>query len=162
MKPLKHIRTKRDLKAVLDHIVDGVVVQDMDAQIVYINEAAASLLGFPDAAAALKAGRDQILRQVQLFDEQGRALPVDMLPGREALRGAAHPTRIIRGRAAGQPEGTWRWAWVKASPVPGHTGRTEYVVTSFQEITQLKNAEIGALDANHRITKLLEQVLKVS
>ena len=50
--------TSEHFKAILEHIVDGVVVQDMDAEIVYINPAAAKVLGFSGQEEGLEAGRD--------------------------------------------------------------------------------------------------------
>jgi PAS domain-containing protein len=152
--------TKKQFQAILEHVVDGVVVQDDEAQVVYINSAAARMMGWEDAAHALEAGRDGILRQVTLFDERGVPLPVELLPGRQALQGEHEPTRVIRARTADTPEESWRWAWVKASPIYDSKGeRVEYVVSVFQEITAMKNVELGLLDANLRMTKLLEQAL---
>jgi len=153
--------TKKYLTAILEHIADGVIVQDPAAEIVYINPAAASLLGFATAQAALTAGRDHILGQFHLFDEHGQPLPVDKLPGREALRGHTNPTRIIRARTNSSGPATVRWAWIKATSIQDAQSQIEYVVTTFQEITHLKNAELRLADTNQRIINLLEQTLKL-
>lgn len=162
MTAAKSFSTKKHLRAVLKYLADGIVVQDMNANIVYINESAAHQLGFPNTQAALAAGRPHILRQFKLYDEHGRPLPIEMLPGREALHGAPEPARIIRAKAAGASESAWRWAWVKASSIENKNHQVEYVVTVFQEITSFKNAEIGAVEANQRIMNILEDVLKHS
>lgn len=160
MKPLNRPTTKKQFQAILEHVVDGIVVQDHEAQVIYINSAAARMLGWEDAEHALEVGRDGILKQVTLFDELGSPLPVELLPGRQALRGEHEPTRIIRARTVDTPESAWRWAWVKASPIYDSRGeQVEYVVSVFQEITAMKNAELGLMDANLRMTRLLEQAL---
>jgi PAS domain-containing protein len=163
MEQVKQPSTRDQFRAILEHIVDGVVVQDMNAQIVYLNPAAAKMLRFSSPAEALEAGVDGILRAFDaLCDEHGRPLPVEMLPGRQALRGQPEPVRIVRVGLQEEGEHTWRWAWVKASPIQDEKRQLEYVVTVFQEITAMKQTELGLKDANHRITRLLEEVLEVS
>jgi PAS domain-containing protein len=63
-------------RAILDHIVDGVVVKDLHAEVVYINPAATRMLGFSSGNEALKAGRAGILRAFEIFDDNGLPLPV--------------------------------------------------------------------------------------
>jgi PAS domain S-box-containing protein len=154
--------TRDHFRAILEHIVYGVVVQNMDAEIVYINPAAARMLGFSGQEEALEAGRDGILRAFRLYDENGQLMAVDRLPGRRALKGEPEPVRIIRVRSSTVPDSTWRWAWVKASSIQSDDQQLEFVVSIFQEITALKQAELGLKDANQRITKLLERVLDSS
>jgi PAS domain-containing protein len=161
-KSKKQPTNSQQFRAILDHIADGVVVQDVDAELVYLNPAATKMLGFADADEALKVGRAGILRAFDIFDDYGRPLPVEMLPGRQAIKGEAQPARVVRVQPHDAAPGCWRWAWVKASPIQSDDLKTEYVVSVFQEITQMKQTELGLKDANRRITKLLEQVLDSS
>lgn len=151
-------------KSILDHIVDGVVVQDAQTNIVYINPAATRLLGFESTEAALAAGRPGILQAFsEIYDDDGQVLPVEMLPGRLALHGEPEPVRVVRVQPRDTPSGEWRWAWVKASPIDdASSGAPAYVVTVFQEITEMKQKELGLKAANQRIVNLLEQVLDPS
>ena len=65
-------------------------MQDLDAEMVYLNPAALKLLGFGSLDEALSVGRDGILRAFDtVYDDAGKPLPVEMLPGRQALRGEA-------------------------------------------------------------------------
>jgi PAS domain S-box-containing protein len=154
--------TREQFRAILEHIVDGVVVQDMNAEIVYLNPAAAKMLRFDSQEQALKAGVDRILSGFELTDERGRPFPKEQLPGREALKGKPEPVRVVRVGVHEDGVKRWRWAWVKASPIFDERQGMEFVVTVFQEITAMKQAELGLKDANQRITRLLEEVLETS
>jgi PAS domain-containing protein len=151
-------------KVILDHIVDGVVVQDTSAQLVYLNPAAARLLGHPSVEAALKGGIDGLLKDfAALFDETGVRITREALPGRAALRGELEPARVVRVKLVDESAGPWKWAWVKASSVRSdETGEPIYVVTVFSEITNMKKTEQGLIDANQRVVNLLEKVLDAS
>ena len=133
-------------------------MQYPDASIVYLNPAAAHIMGFSSPEEALRIGID-LERDMELFDEDENPLSLDLLPGRQALQGVQTPTRIVRVTFRNDPARRPRWAWVKASPVYSHSGGLDYVVNVFQEITQLKQAELGLRDANQRVTNILEEVL---
>jgi PAS domain S-box-containing protein len=151
--------TTEQFRAILDHIADGVVVQNQAAEIVYLNDAATRMLGFVNAEEALKVNLPGILRAFEIFDDDGQPLPVEMLPGRQALKGEPDPVRVVRVHPVGTAPGTWRWALVKATPIRDASESPEYVVNVFQEITHMKQTELGLKDANQRIINLLEQIL---
>ncbi len=155
---------RAQFRLILDHIVDGVVVQDERTDLVYINPAAAKLLGFESAGAALRAGVHGILKDFSaLFDDNGMPLSVEQLPGRQALRGEVEPVQIVRVQPRDAQPGAWKWAWVKASSIQEDgSAKPTYVVTIFQEITQMKQTEHGLKQANRRVVDLLEQVLDAS
>jgi PAS domain S-box-containing protein len=157
---MKRPKTKKQFEAILEHVADGIVVQDRKAQIVFVNPAAARMLGFASPELAMRAGRDRILDRFDLFDERGDPLPVELLPGRQALRGKPEVASIVRARSNEGSDTGMRWGWLKASPIQDEDGNLEYVVTVFQEITALKTAELGLAEANQRIMHLLEQTLK--
>jgi PAS domain S-box-containing protein len=150
--------SREQFEAILSHIADGVAVQYPDASIVYLNPAAAQIMGFNSPEEALRIGID-LERDMELFDENEKPLSLDLLPGRQALRGVKTPTRVVRVTFRNDPKRQTRWAWVKASPVYTPDGRLDYVVNVFQEITHLKQAELGLRDANQRVTNILEEVL---
>jgi PAS domain S-box-containing protein len=161
----KHQRAARaQFKLILDHIVDGVVVQDEQTDLVYLNPAAAKLLGFNAVEEALEAGVQGILKDFSaLFDDNGLPLSVEQLPGRQALRGEVEPVQIVRVQPRDAEPGAWKWAWVKASSICEEgSAKPTYVVTIFQEITQMKRTEQGLKKANQRVVDLLEQVLDAS
>src|SRR5512135_472259 len=128
------------IKIILDGIADGVTAQDPNGQVIYANDAAALLAGYPSASALLAADPARRLHHIEMFDESGRALDVEELPGRLVLRSLDSSTQIIRFRISGTSEE--RWSFVKSHAVLNQAGQLEVVVNTFHDITDLKRAEI--------------------
>jgi PAS domain S-box-containing protein len=132
-------RSREGLDAVLDHVTDGVTVQDPAGRIAYANRAALPAIGFESVEELLRSPTEEVLRRFELFDEAGKPFPLDQLPGRRALAGEAPPPVIVRYRPAGA--GEERYARVTARPIRGVDGTVEYVVNTFHDITELKRGE---------------------
>lgn len=155
----QQLTSPQQLEAILQHIADGITVQNQTGELVYINPTAATILGYDCTTAAMEAGPATIIGKFEVFDEKEHPIPLTSLPGRRAMRGEAEPAMIIGFKHAGQTK--VRWSSVKASPIYDEAGQVSHVVNVFQDITPLKDAELKLKDANKRITKLLEDVLKV-
>jgi PAS domain S-box-containing protein len=135
------VRQSRDeISAILQGAAEGITAQDRSGRLRYANDAAARLLGFPSAQALLEAPPDEVTQKVVMFDEDGRPFPAEALPGRVALQGAPAPSAVIRYRILAT--GEEYWSAVKATPVFDAQGRVELVVSLFQNITYLKEAEL--------------------
>jgi PAS domain-containing protein len=93
------------LGAVLDAVDDGITVQDPSGRLVYSNLRAVQLIGFESPDELLAADPADIIARFELFDESGAPLPIDALPGRQALAGVAVPAAPAgaRGRAPPPP-----------------------------------------------------------
>ena len=128
-----------DLREILRRAGEGITVQGTDGQLLFANRAAAELLGFANEEALLQAPLGTILAAYELFDEEGRPLPLANLPGRRALNGEDAPEAVVRFR---HREGLAdRWSLVRATAVDGEGG-PRYVINAFQDITELKQREI--------------------
>ena len=132
-------RSREGLDAVLDHVTDGVTVQDPSGRIVYANRAALPAIGFKSLEELLQAPSAEVLRRFELLDEAGKPFSLDQLPGRRALAGEAPPPVIVRYRPTGVEQE--RYARVTARPIRGVDGTVEYVVNTFHDITELKRGE---------------------
>jgi PAS domain S-box-containing protein len=128
-----------NLAVFLDHVGDGVTVQDPSGRLVYANVAAARALGFASAAELLAAPVAEILGQFALFDEEGRPFPIENLPGRRALQGEPESAVTLRFRI--QETGEERWSIVRSSPVTIAAGNVVYAVNVWQDVTAQKRAE---------------------
>src|SRR5207248_1763042 len=83
-------KAKEQLEVILNNVDDSIVVVDANNSLVYINDVAAQIAGFPSAAALLAAPRSvyrQLLSRFVTCDEQGRPLPFEERPGAQALQG---------------------------------------------------------------------------
>ncbi len=132
-------QSREGLDAILDHVTDGVTVQDRAGRIVYANRAALPAIGFDSQQELLQAPVSEVMRRFELFDEAGQPFSLGELPGRRALAGQAPPPVVVRYRPRGAAED--RYARVSARPILGLDGTVEYVVNTFHDITELKRGE---------------------
>jgi PAS domain S-box-containing protein len=128
-----------NLAIFLDHVGDGVTVQDPSGQLVYANAAAAQALGFANAAELLAAPVAEVVGRFALFDEDGQPFPVENLPGRRALQGKPESAVTLRFRV--HETGEERWSIVRSSPVTDAAGNVRYAVNVWQDATAQKRAE---------------------
>ena len=127
------------LEAVLDELGDGITVQGRSGELLYANDSAARLSGLSSAAELLRTPVDEIVGRFELFDEHGRPLGTDALPGRLALRGERPPERLVRFRV--RESGVEQWSVVHAMPVLDEGGRVLYAINIFRDVTARYEAE---------------------
>src|SRR5918992_3542313 len=128
-----------NLAVFLDHVGDGVTVQDASGRLVYANAAAARALGFAGAAELLATPVAEVVGRFALFDEEGQPFPLENLPGRRALQ--SEPESAITLRFYVRETGEERWSVVRSSPVTDAAGNILYAVNVWQDATAHKRAE---------------------
>ncbi len=122
-------RSREELETVLRALPDGVTVRDGAGRLVYANKAIALAAGLPD----LRASPAELLGRFRMWDESGRPLSADQIPGsRTALPSSEE--QILRYRPIGG-EGGDRWVSVKAAPVAAARGGDERVVIVMRDVT---------------------------
>jgi PAS domain-containing protein len=109
-------RTSAELRAILEGVADAVAAEDPDGHLVYVNAAAAQLLG----------GADELSSRL--------GIPADLLPGRRVFKGAPADPLVVRH------PGESRWSRVKASPVL-EDGGARLAISVIEDITEIKQAE---------------------
>ncbi len=135
LKPPPDIR----LEQVLQQVGDAITVQAPDGRLVFVNEAAAALLGFDGPAEVLEAPVASVMDRFDLLDEDGAPLDLAELPGRRAMAGEAHAESVVRFRH--RTDVIDRWSLVRATRIE-RDGALAYVVSAFQDITAMKQREI--------------------
>ena len=134
------VRASRDqLEAVLGGVADGVTAQDASGRLIYANETAARLVGYPSARDFIEAPLREVMGRFEVFDREGRPFPLDRLPGRRALRGEGGAEEVLRFRVLATGED--RWAVVRASPVFDGRGEARVAVNIFRDVTERRRAE---------------------
>lgn len=118
---------------------DGITIQDATGRMVYANDSAARMSGYPDAKSFMAAPIEEVLGRFELLHEDGRRFSPDELPGRRILRGEEHADALIRVRELGT--GGEDWTLVRAAPMHDEDGAVSYVVNVFHHITEQKRAE---------------------
>jgi PAS domain S-box-containing protein len=135
-------RVEQRLQAVLVNLAEAITVVDEHGQTVFANQAAADLLqaGGPEELTSAEPGA--IMPRFLVLDEQGRELDLESMPGRRLFAGEPVEPLLVRNiiRATGEE----RWLIVRSSPVVDpQNGRVEYVVNVFENITEVKRAQLA-------------------
>ena len=125
------------MEAVLDCIADGVIIYDREGRTVHSSPAADEILGIP--ASERKAPlASRVMRQYEIFDEDGRRLgPDDLVAVRAAVHGETIRRAINQVRTAGREP---RWLMINAMPLLV-AGRHAGAVLSLTDITERKRVE---------------------
>jgi hypothetical protein len=97
----------QQLTEVLNSVADGITIQNAQGQLVFVNAAAAKMMGFATPAAAIKAGALKIIAGFRFADEHGRPIPPDDLPGRRALKGEEEPAMVVSYTSPQHPGQRW-------------------------------------------------------
>jgi PAS domain S-box-containing protein len=132
-------RTEGQLEAVLGNLAAAVTVQAPDGSLVYVNQAAAEMLGCASPDEALSTPLARLLERFVVLDERGRPYDLSDLPGRHALAGReARPalTHTIDKTTGGE-----RWTLTKATPVRDPQGEIALAVIIIEDITDARLVE---------------------
>jgi PAS domain S-box-containing protein len=142
-----------ELDAVLDSIADGLVISNRESEFERANDTALRLLG------ELPPGSDWLQRFVAR-DDRGREVAAGQLPPARALRG-----EVVRGEElrleprAGR--GAPTWLSVSAAPIRDERGAIRGVVTTFGDITRLRELQERQADLLRAISHDLRTPLTV-
>jgi PAS domain S-box-containing protein len=162
-------RQKEELEAILNAVADGVVVQEREGALRYLNDAAARACGFASAREMRGASGDEVLARFDIRDESGLRLDPDRLPGRAVLRGEQPGSLLVhvRDRSSGR---AW-WSQVTARALPGPDGRPAVSVTVWHDVTDRRRSEEASrflaeasavLNADLAYRSRLEQIARLS
>ncbi len=135
-------RVEQRLQAVLVNLAEAITVMDERGQMVFANQAAADLLGAvtPDELTSAQPGT--VMSRFLVLDEQGRELSLESMPGYKLFAGE-HPEPLLV-RNIVRTTGEERWLMVRSSPVVDpESERIEYVVNVFENITEVKRAQLA-------------------
>ena len=151
--------SRGQLEAILGGVADGVTAQDPDGRMVYANEAAARIIGYPSVQALLEAPSREVLDRFHIMDEDGRPFSLEQLPGRLALQGERAPEALLRFRdvATGQE----RWSIAQARPVFDGQGRVRLAVNIFRDVTELRRMEEELRRSEERFRSLVQNASDV-
>jgi PAS domain S-box-containing protein len=135
-------RTEQRLEAVLVNLAEAITVVDEQGHTVFANQAAADLLQVASPEELMSAEPGAIMPRFVVFDEQGRELDLEQMPGRRLFAGEHPEPLLVRNivRATGEE----RWIIVRASPVcDPETGQILYAVNVFENITAVKRVQLA-------------------
>jgi PAS domain S-box-containing protein len=136
----EELRRSRDqLQAIFQSVAEGITVQDPTGRLIYANDAAARQTGFATVEEFLAAPLSGIMQRFELTDESGAPFSFERLPGRQALRGETPEDVVVRFR---DPEtGEERWAQLRATPVFDSSGKVQFAVNIFHDVSDRKRRD---------------------
>jgi PAS domain S-box-containing protein len=136
----RELRIARQQLAIITRAgADGITIQDASGRIVYANDSAARMSGYPDARSFVSTTVEQVLARFDLLHEDGRPFSPEELPDRRILRGEEQAEALIR--VVVRETGEENWTLVRAAPMRDDDGTVDYVVNVFHHITEQKRAE---------------------
>ncbi|HVT08623.1 MAG TPA: ATP-binding protein [Polyangia bacterium] len=142
-------RTRDELETVLRALPDVVAVRDGAGRVVYANEPAPAEAGTP-VAQLQRASAAEMADTFQMWDDAGRPVGADDVPGARAARGE-NEDRVLRVRRVGSPAED-HWISVKATPAEVVAGGARRVVMVLRDVTVDRRHQewtelLGAADA---------------
>jgi PAS domain S-box-containing protein len=135
-------RVEQRLEAVLANVAEAITLTDDRGMTVFANQAAADLLGAATPEELTSASPGTIMERFLVFDEDGRELGLDAMPARRLFKGERPEPLLVKNvvRATGEE----RWLIVRSSAVhEQESGRVIYVVNVFENITEVKRAQLA-------------------
>lgn len=129
------VAAAEQLRLLFSMMGEGVVVQDASGAIVDHNEAACQILGLsPDEL----AGRKSVDPQWRSVHEDGTPFPGEDHPAMRVLQTGERQANVIMG--VHTPDGVLRWISINSIPSGFSGDRITEVITTFHDITILKQA----------------------
>jgi PAS domain-containing protein/anti-sigma regulatory factor (Ser/Thr protein kinase) len=162
---------ERELAGVIAAIADAILVHDAAGVCVYANQAAADVLGLPDAQAILDAEPGTIPGRFAFTAEDGSPLDADAFPGRRIFAGDPHPPDLLL-HSVDRETRREMWTLTKATAVLGPDGEPVLAVNVIEDVTEARRqasatsllAEAGevlgaSLDLPHTLDRVVALVV---
>ncbi len=130
------------LAAILVNLAEAITLTDEHDRIVFANQAAADLLELRSPEELMRTPPLEIMGRFLLFDEQGHELSHEHMPRTRLFAGEAPEPLLVQSitRATGQE----RWLIVRPSSITDpETGKLAYAVNVYEDVTEVKRAEIA-------------------
>jgi len=134
-------RSSDQLGAILGGVADGVLARDASGAVVYANQAAVAMLGLRAYGELSASPFEEIGDWLRLYDEHGREVALEDLPGARLLRGEPAPDRLLRFENVGS--GLERWVVVKVRAVREADGELRLSIVIFEDVSERRRREAG-------------------
>lgn len=139
----RELRTaKGQLEAILQNAGDGITVHDVEGGMLYVNDVAARMSGFPSAQAMLAASKEDYAHMLTRFvvkDEGGHLLQPEDFPGRRALREGRSIQQLLHYYDSVTQRGFW--SSIKSQPIFTEAGQAHLVVNVLVDVSEQQALE---------------------
>ncbi len=129
---------KEKMCNILENITEGVLVQDFEGKVLYINKNLAKLIGIPLKQLQVMSVQ-QIVQLFSIYNEKKEPVLYQDLPGRLSVKNKEVVEKIVCFHH--KKKGYEIWALVKAVPVLSKDNTVDYTITTYTDVTSLKKTE---------------------
>lgn len=149
----QHLASLTQTRALLANLLEGVVVQASDGRIIDFNAASLRILGLTEGQ---MMGRDSFDPRWKSVRENGEPLSGADHPAMLALRTGQAQRNFVMGVQT--PGGELRWISINSVPIAGPDGKPERVLSTFQDVTDVRQSVKDLENANARMTIAIRAV----
>jgi len=139
-------------KRLFETINEGVVVINLDGQIIQANPAAEHILGLRRSKIE---ERNYISPTWEILRSDGTLLPIDEMAGPRAMKEKHLVENVLMG--VKRPDGLISWINVSAAPLMDDANNFSGIVGTFTDITELKKADEKLKESEARYRESYEQ-----
>jgi PAS domain S-box-containing protein len=150
-------RTRDEIHVIIESISDAITAQDIDGNVLFANDAAASLLGYSAPSRVVGLRSEQVRPRYSMLSEDGRPFSYDNLPRVEVLKTGqpAQATFLMRFNDTGEQ----RWIELKTAPVRDRPDAPiRMFVNIFRDVTREKEAALRLQAASQRLQNVLDHL----
>lgn len=147
-------RNEAVLRAVLEALSEGVAAIDASCKLLFINDAMAQLLGFPNSRELPDMPLQKALRRIEARTEDGVALALQDRPLMRALRGETTTDMALHMRQPAQGRGYD--VLNSAVPVRDDQGNVRMAVIRMRDVTEQRRQVQALAESEKRYRTLVE------
>lgn len=144
------VELRRQNSLFLDALHEGVVVQNLNGEILECNRAAEKILGL---TAAQMSGRDSLDPGWRSIHADGSVFPGETHPAMKTIQTGLPQNNVVMG--VHKPGGELTWILINSQPVISEEGRMIAIATTFTDITRQKTATESLAEALHNKKAIL-------
>ena len=132
--------SERRFDAIVGSLSDPVTIRDREHRFAYANPAALEHLGFDSWEELRRTPPELIMKDYEVWGEDGRELVMEDIPSVRILRGEPAEPLLIRTRH--RETHAERWDLLKAAPLLDEQGEVEATITIIEDVTERKRSEL--------------------
>lgn len=132
--------SNEQLKIILDNIADGISVQQPNREFLFVNPAAAQLLGFPSVEAMAMTPITYFRDHFKFMDEHDEPIPFHRMPGQRSFEAKSPQEQAVH--LVNHEMNVDHWMVIKSVPVLDEVGNIKLVVNIFRDESLQKQREV--------------------
>ncbi|HEX7042671.1 MAG TPA: PAS domain S-box protein [Patescibacteria group bacterium] len=134
------IDTQKELSAILKNVPVGVIVQNEDGDLVYVNKKAAEIAEYASVEEMMGAPRFDYIYKFEMRDEFDKKLSLNNLPGRVAIRTKKDVSVMLK--FVSRKTKKVRWLIINSTITYQGQNNKPLLINMLQDVTEYKDADL--------------------